>query len=207
MSQIWTSDVYALDHEGDIDLTNMEDMFNTLRTMFSGTSAPAFVGAGLDVGMPWFDTGSGPLNDEDVLRIYDGALWRGIMHGSVGTDVMKIWVYSNTALDGWTIDAATPTDKVLALRGGNYGASGGVLSTSPASWTQPSHVLTIAEMPVHDHTYTRYVGLIPTGGPGVGGWKDTTTEDTSETGSDNSHNHGTSYRPYAAVGTLQHLES
>lgn len=37
----------------------------------------------------------------------------------------KLYFYANTPPLGWTIDS--PTDKVLAIRGGSYGATGGAL--------------------------------------------------------------------------------
>lgn len=56
----------------------------------------------------------------------------------------KVYLYENTAPTGWSIVAVT--DKVLAVKGGEYGATGG---TTVGTWTQPSHTHT---GPSHTHT-------------------------------------------------------
>jgi len=104
------------------DLNNMRAMFETLRTTFSGSSAPA----NPVEGMLWRDT------NKAVWKARAASAWRGLMHGDVN---QKIYVYRNNALEGWIIDTAV-ADCVLAFKGGNYGGSGGALA---GSWTLPNH--------------------------------------------------------------------
>jgi hypothetical protein len=47
MAQTWTDDVYAADHAGQTDLQNMENNFQALKTNFSGASAPSGAVAGM----------------------------------------------------------------------------------------------------------------------------------------------------------------
>jgi hypothetical protein len=74
----------------------------------------------------------------------------------------KMYFYQNTAPIGWSI--VSVTDKLLAVKGGSaaYNTTGG---STAGTWTQPSHVhatqghvLTIAEMPSHNHTGTTSTG-------------------------------------------------
>ena len=105
MTQSWTDDVFAPGHTGQTDLQNMEDNFQTLKSLFSGDTAPANVVAG----MPWFDTA------KDLLRLRNAAngSWYGVMHAD---SAQQIWVYRNSAMSGWTINSSVG-DKVLALKG------------------------------------------------------------------------------------------
>jgi len=218
MSQSWTDDVYASGHVGDTDLGNMENNFAALKSLFSGAAQPASMAAC----HPWFDT------TKHVLKVRnDGdSAWYGLMHGDTS---QKVWVYRNSAMTGWAVDSGV-TDKVLGLKGGSTYTTG---AATAGTWTQPSHTLTVSEIPAHDHTgstignessHTHKINIYNstetgsgspmamTGGTGAG-------EITSEGGSAHnhsvtvasqggggSHNHGSTYRPAAAVGTLQYLD-
>jgi hypothetical protein len=116
----------------------------------------------------------------------------------------KIYIYENTAPTGWTIVAVT--DRVLAVKGGSqaYNTTGG---TQAGTWTQPDHTLSIAEMPSHRHKpddnrkFMTGVNLgggldVDSGGQGDATWY------TNYQGGGGAHNHGTTYRPYAAVGII-----
>ena len=131
----------------------------------------------------------------------------------------KLYLYENTAPTGWTIVAVT--DRVLAVKGGSYGATGGATA---GTWTQPNHTLIKAEIPIHTHTisttgaHTHTIGLYGTlqGSGTNGNWGNmddditnrTTNSNGSHThtagneGSGSAHNHGTTYRPSAAVGII-----
>ena len=120
----------------------------------------------------------------------------------------KLYFYSNTAPTGWTIDAAV-ADVVLAVKGGSndYNVSGG--QTDQGSWTQPSHTLLSTEIPIHAHlmgSNDSTAGDSSTPGlkefirnHGDGNGANCTS---STTGGGGSHNHGTTYRPLAAVGII-----
>ena len=195
-----------------IDLQAMEDNFEALRTHFSGVSQPANAIAG----MTWYST------VKKVTKRRDSAnnAWHGLMHGDVNT---KIWMYKNTALEGWAIDAAV-VDVVLALKGGSqaYNVNGGIQA---GQWiTSDAHTLTTAEIPAHDHgsagAHTHTILLSPGAGSltqalytdeGDSRASESTSSGGSHShtsvGSGSGHGHGISnFRPAAAVGTLQYLD-
>ena len=208
MSQVYIDDCYASGHTATTDLQSFENNFAALKSSFSGPTAPSNPVAG----MLWFDTTKKLLKGRNNAN---GA-WLGIM---IADASHKIWVYRNTAPDGWVIDAAI-TDVVCALKGGSYGATGGA---QVGTWTQPDHTLTAAEIPAHDHSAAgAHVHNIPTvvsgtGGAGVmstlggeagaGYSADSNGSHThTSVGSSGAHNHGSAYRPAAAVGTLQYMD-
>lgn len=210
MSQSWTDNVFQTDHQGQTDLQNMENNFACLKTLFSGSSQPASMGAC----HPWFDT------SKHVLKIRnDGdSAWYGLMHGDTS---QKMWVYRNSAMSGWAVDSGI-SDKVLAMKGGST-------YTTAGTWTQPNHTLTVSEMPSHSHG-----GFTGSGGAhahdfdisgGDGGSLDRIDiasyqqdssmqtdvynahiHDITSQGGGSAHNHGSTYRPAAAVGTMQYLD-
>jgi hypothetical protein len=132
----------------------------------------------------------------------------------------KIWVYRNTAPDGWAIDAAI-TDVVLALKGGSYGATGGA---QVGTWTQPDCTLSVAQIPAHDHgavadhahtlpavsgTDGASISYVRSGDDGAFGAPNSGNaggHTHTSVGSSGAHNHGSAYRPAAAVGTLQYMD-
>jgi hypothetical protein len=214
MSQTFTDDCYAAAHQAATDLQAFENNFAALKSMFSGATAPA----DLVAGMHWFDT------TKKLLKVRNDAndAWMGIMCGDTSH---KIWVYRNTAPDGWAIDAAV-TDTVLALKGGSqaYNANGGTLA---GTWTQPDCTLTTAQLPAHDHgAAAAHTHTFEGSGSGLGSVSAIMYQTTLETkvsavsglinaggghthtsvGSGSAHNHGTVFRPYAAVGTLQYVD-
>ena len=221
-TQDWTEDLYESTHVADTDLQNIELNFATLKNSFAGTSAPANAEAGL----AWFDT------TKKIMKIRNQAdsAWLGVMYG---TTSYKVWVYINAAGDGWVIDSSV-TDRVLALKGGAqaYNVSGATQAgswTQPNSTLSvanlPSHNHGGATGldGIHSHMGIQPFGdedqsraKLGTGGPGdqtsfvdkSGYVGDPIPNEHSHTissqGSGTAHDHGTSYRPYAAVGTLQY---
>ncbi len=215
MVQTWTDDVYGGSHAAATDLQNMENNFASLKTLFAGGAQPANrVG-----GMPWFDTAN------DVLKYRDegDANWWVLLHGDPS---QKFWVYRNSAMIGWVIDSSV-TDRVLALKGGSTYTTGGAVA---GTWQQVGAALSIAHMPSHNHSggsassagaHTHNVqgaGNIGTGTPGFE-WRASGPDDDHLTdsngshshtitvnsqGSGSAHNHGSSWRPAAATGTLQY---
>ncbi len=234
MTQNWNDNTYALTDTGTTNLQTIENNFACLRSAFSGASAPASV-----AGQFFFDTTNKILK----IRNQANSAWLGVMYGAAD---YKMWVYINSAGDGWTVDA-TVTDKVLAIKGGAnaYNISGGA---SGGTWTQPTHTHTFTTTEVGDHlhqirkyngglsaqyynasgvlTNFAYTSIttsstaydIPTvksydpGGdpavPRIGVKADWYSEDTG------AHDHegptdggetAATYRPAAAVGTLQYL--
>lgn len=217
MSQSWTDNVFQTDHQGQTDLQNMENNFACLKTLFSGTGAPSSMGAC----HPWFDT------TQHVLKVRDDgdSAWLGLMHGDTS---QKIWVYRNTAMNGWAVDSSSATDRVLALKGGSTYTTG---AANAGTWTQPNHTLSISELPAHDHggdtgnesahthpitggsfdEYGSQTGICSDFGynDGLGnttGAGSSHDHSISSQGGGSAHNHGSTYRPAAAVGTLQYLD-
>jgi len=121
----------------------------------------------------------------------------------------SVYLYENTAPTGWTIVAVT--DSVLAVKGGSqaYNVTGGQVV---GSWQQPDHSLTIAELAAHTHqigSHDSTAGDSSTVGKqefvadyGYAGSGYGPAATTSSTGSGSAHNHGTTYRPRAAVGII-----
>jgi hypothetical protein len=218
MTQNWTDDVFASSHNAQTDLQNMENNFQTLKSLFSGSSAPPNAVAG----MPWFET------DKDLLRVRNAAnaSWYGLMHGD---SAQKLWVYRNSAMNGWVVDSAV-ADKVLAIKGGSqaYNVSAG---QTAGTWQQAGHAISVSEMPPHDHggntggnTASNIQGYYRTGDgsssviqhlddASSGSWSSTALRDASNhshgisnEGGGNAHDHGSTWRPAAAVGTLQRMD-
>ena len=217
MSQDWETNV--VDWSGvtaQTCMNNIELMLATLRSNFSGSSAPS----NLVAGNLWYDTDSG----NESLRVRNAAsdAWLAVLLGDAS---QKLWIYRNASCEGWIIDAAV-TDCVLALKGGTnaYNANGG---TTAGTWTQPNHTHSIAH--AHDaatvlDTITEYLGNVnpyylasgeeiaieghvePAGSPSIENWTGETLETTVDAASGNSGNGATAatWRPAAAIGTLQY---
>ncbi len=197
MSQHWYANTPHPDNQYDTDLNNVRAMFETLRTNFSGSSAPS----NAIEGMLWRDT------NKKLLKLRGVSAWFGLMHGSVN---QKIWVYRNDTDEGWVIDS-TVTDRVLAVKGGGqaYNVNGGSLA---GTWTVPT--------PDHRHTISADGGHSHERGVNVGtnrGWSITAHDSTDHyiTNAVGNHSHSgntgyattsvSTWRPAAAVGTLQYM--
>lgn len=139
MSQDYTKDCFAGTHDGKSDLAIIEDNFESLRTMFSGSTAPSDV----DAMVPWFDTAKKLLK----VRNTGNTAWYGVMQGS---DTNKMYVYKNSAGDGWTIDSSV-TDKVIAIKGGSsyYNTTAG---QTAGAWQLPTKTEN------HRHQWYDYTG-------------------------------------------------
>lgn len=202
MSQDWVADLYTTGTVGNTTLSNMELMFATLRSSFSGSSPPSNP---VD-GNFWYDI------DTDLMKVYRNAAWAGVLAGS---SAFKMWVYLNAAEDGWIVDSSI-TDRVLAIKGGSqaYNANGG----NPAgNWT-----ITGLSADPHYHTIAHYhIGTTdtPSATENVNWGVDTqrshkehehdfTTGGSSEANSGYASatgvTHTPGWRPAAAVGTLQY---
>jgi len=215
MSQTFTDDCYGSGHVAAVDLQAFEDNFAALKSMFSGASAPSNQVAG----MMWFDT----AKKLPKVRNNTNSAWLGVM---AADNLHKIWVYRNTAPDGWAVDSSV-ADVVCALKGGaqGYNVNGGVTA---GTWIQPDHTLLEAEIPGHTHAVTggshahNITGYIPGEGGSTVGLQVTNAGDatstqasetaththtTASTGGSTAHSHGSTYRPFAAVGTLQYLDT
>lgn len=229
MSQTFTDDCFAGTHVGQTDLQNMENNFAALKSCFSGTGAPS----NIVPGMLWFDT------DDYVMKTRNAgdSAWLGLMHGDSN---QKIWIYRNSAMDGWVVDSSV-TDKVLALKGGSTYTTG---AATAGTWTQPNHTHGMTHTHSHNHQWYNETDAdnndqtYNSGGNAVTlsegankstfgivyymidrtssyGGGDTNNLSDSYTDNDASASSASStdgdatantYRPAAAVGTLQYLD-
>ena len=138
MSQDWSTDVYQLTGKtANSVMTDIENMLDTLRSNFSGSSAPS----DLVAGNLWFNTDSG--HEGMRVRNSDNAAWLALLMGDAN---QKIPIYRNDTCEGWDIDTSV-TDRVIALKGGSnaYNANGG---TNAGTWVQPNHTHTMGN---HTH--------------------------------------------------------
>ncbi len=212
MVQSFASDLFAMTNDAEVDMGNVENAINSLKSSFSGSTAPP-----AEQGQLWYDTNRALLRHRGAV-----SNWRGVIAGSVA---FKIWVYANATEEGFTEDALL-FDCVLSLKGGAqaYNVDGGD-GIKRGTWTQPSHTLLDAEIPKHTHPipsggpheHEVYVGGGGSGGIALlkgpaddevwtvaytksdGGHTHTTSEQAT---GDGSHQHGTTYRPQAAVGIM-----
>ncbi len=135
--------------------------------------------------------------------------------GDVIPAATKMWFYADTAPTGWTIDA-TPSDELLAVKGGSTYATGGAQA---GTWSQPNHThttgdvtLSISEMPAHTHDNIRQAVSDSGGTSSVAAAVAPNDADTltNSTGGDTAHNHGATgngatantWRPSARVGII-----
>ena len=206
-------DEYGINMNGDLtvedDLTyDMGSSSKRIRTIYTGTidatsgvswpvQASAPTGEDAEPGDAWFDTANKLLR----IRNEGDTEWLGVMYGNTDT---KMYVYSNVAGDGWVVDAVSAQDVILALKGGAnaYNVNGG---NTAGTWSQPGHTHTGG---AHTHT----VGSIGASewGPGdvvasIHGGPPAATGSGGAVASGSS-NTASSYRPSAAVGTLQNLD-
>lgn len=116
---------------------------------------------------------------------------------------VTMWFYADVAPLYWRIRTSL-TDRVLAVKGGtesyqNWGQHG--------TWDQPPHTLTVNQIPSHSHTIVGMdSGRSSISRVGRGG-QELKNEYVypagtaiGNTGGGQSHNHGNTWRPRAAVG-------
>lgn len=204
MSQNFTDDCFAGTHVAQTDAQNMENNFAALKSSFSGSSAPS----NPVPGMPWFDTGDSLIKTRNT----GDTAWLAFLTGDTS---QKLWIYRNDTVEGWAIDSGV-TDRVIAIKGGSnaYNVSGG---STAGTWTQPNHTHTLGNH-THNLTGTGGASLSATGtivcitssntlklnaGSGSDSAASTATNEPSPNTSGNGTTPNT-YRPAAAVGTLQY---
>lgn len=151
MSQDWSTNV--VDWSGvtaQTTMNNIELMLATLRSNFSGSSAPA----NLVAGNFWFNTATG--HEGMRIRNADDDAWLKILEGDASS---KVWFYRNDTCEGWVVDTSV-TDRVLSIKGGSnaYNVNGG---NTAGTWTQPDHV---HDMNSHTHSMGSHTHDLADGG-------------------------------------------
>lgn len=212
MAQNYTINCITPTGSGKVELQGMENNFECLRSMMSGSTTPTDSTAGV----VWFNTSTKGLR----IRNNDNDAWMGVFLAELST---KVWMYSNTEEDGWSIDLSAD-DRLLALKttvgGLDYDVDGG---NESGTWTGSGCQLSLSQIPAHTHgaavAHTHMVNvyannaniaeaaysmgtnthnqqlLAPAGAH---------THDSA--GLSQSHNHGNLWRPAAAVGTRQYMK-
>jgi len=93
------------------------------------------------------------------MWIADNVDWKN--GGSDLPSGTEIWIYADSAPDGWTINA-TPSDELLAVKGGSTYVTGG---TAAGSFTTPAHS---HDMNSHIHNVSGNTGNEPHSGKDQG---------------------------------------
>lgn len=201
MTQTYNENIYQKDHIISTDMQNMENNFTTLKSMFSGTDAPA----NTEVGMPWYDTD----NKIQKFRNYNDSTWLCILPLDT---IQKIWIYRNDVVNGMVVDTSV-TDRVLGIKSAitpsSYNLTPG---NSMASWLNMIHTHGPGSFIV-DTYHTHYAGSgscwqenawwyhsDPTRSKTV--YQGSTTQAVAGTSASGT---GSTWRPSAAVGTLQKM--
>ena len=194
MAQNYTIDCFAASNVGLTDLQNMENNFECLRTLFSGSSAPT----NSTGGVPWFDTGKKLLK----IRNSTNGAWLGILSA---TTAPRFWIYANAAEDGWIVDSSV-TDRITAIKGGSnaYNVSGGGVA---GSWTTSHNHqwYWTASGSGNDGSYNSGGSTLALSGVSANIGFNGFNEAAVTPGANYYTNISTMARPAAAVGTLQYL--
>ena len=206
MSQTWTDDIYESSYDAQTYLAKMEENFASLRSMFSGASAPSSP----DPFQLWGDTTKKVLK----YRNAGDTDWLGMFHGGGG---QRIWIASNSVLDGWALLGGV-SDKVLALKGGATYTTGGATA---GSWSAPAgtnhnHQWYNSRQPSQNDKVRNWLGIqidVPKldGSTGRLLWVLSSESTSAEYSLGDSYTKKTTmtagnYRPAAYVGTLQYLD-
>lgn len=112
----------------------------------------------------------------------------------------------DTAVAGWTLKTDKDDMLLFITKGSAAGGETGGGDHSTGTWTQPSHTLTIPELPSHTHTYTYSAPNTFYYDPVA--WVSNhvfsvSTQNTGSKGGGGSHNHGSTWRPKARNFTRQ----
>jgi len=232
MSQDWTDNVYAAGHIGSTDLQNMENNFATLKSLFSGAAQPASMAAC----HPWFDAVKHVLkvrNDNDSvwiglmhgdvsqkIWIYRNAAmsgWAidsGVSDKVLGLKGGAIYTTGAASAGTWTQPDHTHTGPSHTHTGPSHNHKwyeANIYTVADKSYDEAGAEISIpagAGAKFYDHKTIQYdankaarpVGDMWTANEGTGA---TGAEGTGATGGGATAN---TYRPAAAVGTLQYLD-
>jgi len=120
----YVSNVYEGSHIASVDLEQIEDNFEYLRTNFKSGSAPTNPGDGLE-GVIWRDT------SKNILKVMGSDAWQGILALKKPGEAPLglIWLHDDDAerAEGWGIDITITEDRVIALK--NHTAGAGTYKT------------------------------------------------------------------------------
>jgi hypothetical protein len=141
----------------------------------------------------------------DLMFIQRGSGNFSIMFNQVGfLKGTKMWFYG-TAPAGWEIIMGTGNAVCACADGTTPGQYSGINpGFQGGTWTQSNATLTIDQIPAHSHAVTIYPTLSTVSDLKLGSGKNTSigTSQTSTVGGGQPHNHGSSWRPFANVGSI-----
>jgi hypothetical protein len=87
MVQSFAGDLFAMTNDAEVDMGNIENALNSLKSSFSGTTAPS-----AEQGQLWYDTNRALLRHRGAT-----SNWRGVIAGS---EDFKVWVYADATEEG-----------------------------------------------------------------------------------------------------------
>jgi hypothetical protein len=198
-------DILEQDEDLAADISTLEDIIEAITNCTVGVDDPADFKVDALSSYPVVSNG---LNDgtQNIAFPTNNMSACKFMTGDSNT---ILWMYLNTAPPGWKV-STTGADRVLGIAGGSlsYNVDGGNLA---GSWTLPNHTLIINEIPSHthgirlrgDHGSIDYKGnhRLPVEGYSYNAYV------MQPVGGGAAHNHGSTFRPAAAVGKLFQLDA
>ena len=141
-------------------------------------------------------------NNSKSIWVADSSQWKG-----AGKDIpstTEMWVYDTAAPDGWTING-TPSDQLLAVKGGSTYTTGG---QAAGDFTMPDH-----QHDLNDHTHSvsgttsQVIGNVHKGDNAISGSDThshtfTATMTNPNPGLTDNSGGETGYRPESSVGLI-----
>lgn len=232
MTQSWTDNVYEGSHDAQTDLQNMENNFLTLKTLFAGDTSPA----NTEQGMPWFDTSIDLLRIRNAANGSWYGVMHADASQQIWVyrnDAMSGWVVVTSVTDkvlaikggsqaydvtgGTTAGTWQQPGHTLSLSeipshdhggGGSTGSAGSHNHSVNCNNSENAYPDPSDNYPGNDSTdqwYNYKSDTMASDMIGSAGNHDHSYNIPSE-GGDGSHDHGSTYRPAAAVGTLQRMD-
>ena len=226
MSQDYNDNAYQVDHVGTTDLQVIENNLACLKSLFSGAGVPSNIVAG----MPWFDTAQKLLK----IRNDDDSDWWGIMHGDTDQKIWiyRNAAMDGWAIDAAVTDKVLALKGGSDAYNANGGTSAGTWTQNNHTHDIGDHTHTV---PAHVHPLGKSSypgrstpsGNIVTGSSSptdflqndIGSGAVTVYRVTSQSTSSGAGETGTAvpadtsesatvntWRPAAAIGTLQYLD-
>ena len=221
MAQTFTDNCFIAAGVAQTDMQNIETNFAAIKSSFSGTSSPAdAVG-----GMLWHDSTA------RKVRNYANSAW---LISLLGDASQKMWVYRNDTCEGWVVDSSVTDRVLAFKGGSNaYNVNGGnpggtwtqTSHTHPAgSILTAAHVHQVYEDNLGASAATTYdssgnaqtlpgaanqyaqARIVRTtiASVGIGDLYTQVQPATATTGTSGNGATASTYRPAAAVGTLQY---
>lgn len=141
-----------------------------------------------------------------TMLFYQDTIPTGWSRETPAVDDHALKVDTTTTIDGSFIGSKGGANVFTTAFGSAINTSSDDPGDTNANTTPTStgnRALTIAQLAVHNHTYTRYAALPTFVGGGTNAWQNTSTQNTSNTGSGSTHNHTIATHTHT-MGTHNH---